>query len=230
MEKMKPPTQNIKLGAEKFKYCPTCKGELKKREDCDVLISGLGCTNNHRFFVPLELVRPPAHRGEFLKLTSNRSGRDEIAKDWLTDTDLRRHLNNQVAEVLRIFLEVRDSKYDSAKQNEASKKGALKRFCPKCGESVKSVGGDGYSVDYRCTNDHKFSERGYRLTFLHDEQFADGGYLQLCLDIDYGTLRGLTQSFTTSKEEEKFIAPQVLGILKQYADEFLKDDPNTAPS
>lgn len=218
---MQKPLQAIRSVAEKFKHCPTCKARLSEREVSDILIVGLSCANNHRFFVPLESVNRNAEGGQFLHLQSHHTDRDGIAKDWLTNASLRRHLNNSVAESLRILLEIRDGIYDRDRQNEAAKSG-IKKFCPKCGETVKTVGGDGYSVDCQCVNQHRFSERGYRLMFLSDERLADGSYLELCLDFDYGNLWGCVRSFTADRQEEKYIAPQVREILGHYADEFLE--------
>lgn len=204
-----------------FKHCSACGASLKPRLVCDILVYGAECADGHKFFVPLQTVKPPNHEGKFLSLRSDKVDRDEIAKDWLTNPALRPHLNNSVAETLRIFLEIKAGTHNEDKQHEAYHTLRINKFCPKCGELARSVGGDGYMVDHRCGGGHQFSERGYALWFINDPLLPDGSYLQLCLDIDYHP-RVSAANFIANQQWQRSIASQVCEILAEYADEFLK--------
>lgn len=201
---------------EAFEYCPACRAVLKPRATNDILIQGLICTEGHSYHAPLKTVKMRFHEGEYLNLSSKKKDRDKVAQDWLTDPNLRTHLNDSVAEVLRILLEIKAHKYRSDKQREAAKM-SITKYCPKCGKDVKLVGGDGYSEGYKCVDGHEFGTRGLRLTFPKDPKLTDGSYLQLCLDSPEPW--SFVDFFVTKAEWKKSIAPQVRIILKEYADE-----------
>lgn len=220
MEKLSSPIDKAK---SLFRYCPVCQGRLHERKTCDILIYGLTCENAHKFFVPMETVSPENYRGSFLALHSTLKDRDAIAGDWLNNPILRYHLYDYAAKAMRVLLELKENTYDIPRQNEAAKAG-IDHFCSLCGGRARmsDIPGDSYSHEVSCANGHRAYERGHELSYFFEK---DDARLTLCLDFDYINLFGNVKVFTTQREYEEMIAPQVREILKQYADEFLKDNP-----
>lgn len=205
-----------------LKFCPICGAPFSSRPVHDILICGMACTDDHKFYVPIETVPTEAYKGKFLTLQSSLTDRDAIANEWLTNPDLRTHLNDYVAKTLRIFLELKEKKFNIDKQNEASKLG-IDHFCSLCGAIAKMYEkpDNSYLHEVSCVNGHRAHERGFELTYFNERE---AGRLRLCLDFDYTNLFGFTHSFISNSEWKQKIPLQVRVVLTQYADEFLKDE------
>lgn len=135
--------------------CPSCKESWARSECADPWAYCLGCRRGHRFFV---LPEPPlwgdAKRAvlmEFPELSDRSPG--EIAAFWLTDPGAREVLNEQLAILLRVFLEDRHVEAD-----------AVVAHCPLCGGLLEEVESREIAVvRLRCPAGHEWDWRGSRL-------------------------------------------------------------------
>jgi len=90
-------------------YCPSCGSILRPIETVDPWAVCLSCTADHRFFVlptpPLAADSATAASACFPQATGQDF--DAVAYFWLSESEARSILNEQLAELLRVILEGR---------------------------------------------------------------------------------------------------------------------------
>jgi|GEM_PF-4367125 len=166
------------LSKSEFKFCPFCKLGLKEYELIDPYLVGLKCENHHYFHI--EMIKDGCFDDKSLQ--SDKTTSLEIAKDWLTDKNLRKQLQNQLAEVLRKYVNMQASVTVDEENHDVF------NFCPICGFPLEKFEQDDVWVEgLECPNKHVFYSRNglsHNLTNLQpditkkDFDFLLEGYLE----------------------------------------------------
>jgi hypothetical protein len=135
-------------------HCPSCGDDLSPGKCVDPWSICLSCARGHRFFI---MPQPPLAADSVMDGANLPSMGDHspeaIANYWLSDPLLRSLLNQQLAELLRIFLESRRV----TDEPEFS-------FCPICGGTlVEYDQPDIWVRGLRCHRSHSWALRGYRI-------------------------------------------------------------------
>jgi hypothetical protein len=187
---------NLRAGQSKseFKFCPACKLPLDEYEILDPFMAGLRCKNNHCFHIEI------AH-GEFKNnaLMANTTNNIEIATEWLTNTELRAEIQNQVAEILRKYIELSDSNYTDTEETNSNK------FCPICGLTLEEFKQDDVWVQgLKCSNGHQLYSRS-GLSFNN---------ATLTPDINKDTFSVLVKSYL-EEEQRQHLPNQITQLLTE---------------
>ena len=140
------------LGASSF--CPSCGNQFDLDECADPLSTCLICANGHRFFImpscSLAADTAKAKVAKFPEISDLPPA--GVASFWLSDSRARSILNQQLAQLLRAFLESRRVLDE-----------ALFSFCPRCKRDlVEEEAGDIWIQALRCGNGHLWALRGGR--------------------------------------------------------------------
>ncbi len=167
---------------------------------------GLECKNGHCFFVQLELELSSSQtRSELLDLRHNSRDKEEIAATWLTDPSYRYHLAFQLAEILRLFLEIMQRAYNKEAQRERDFS-----FCPICADNLETFTSPYIdSTGRQCGNGHSFGEQESKL--CQGEFEAD-----LEMDMDSGVLFLITNGWLRDDGSLKEQLPQQVRELLEY--------------
>src|SRR5665213_1113812 len=82
-----------------------------KYDIIDMFSVGLKCANNHKFHIEIR-------QNEFFEknLKVNKDDSIEIAKEWLKNEDYRKNIHSQIAEILRKYIEMYETKNTSNEQ------------------------------------------------------------------------------------------------------------------
>lgn len=195
----KPELQNI----EKFKYCPACSKPFRDRKITDIFVKGYECESNHRYFLPVEIVTINETQPEHMRLSSSEQDKAKIAKAWLTERSFRKHLNPQLATMLRACLEIQEKTY--------SKSDVMEKFifCPWCSRKVREVpSDDSWVIAKKCSQNHEFKERGYHILF-------EGCMLER--EITYGFLKQCLVSYLNEEEPSKYVPDQLKPVLEYFS-------------
>jgi hypothetical protein len=145
-------------------HCPSCGDDLRPSNCVDPWTICLSCARGHRFFI---MPQPPLS-GDAVTDTAtvpSMSGLSPgaIANFWLSDPTARSLLNQQLAELLRAFLE---SRCVVAESNFS--------FCPICGDAlVEYDQPDIWVKGLRCQRSHSWALRGGRLYWPPVELLAE---------------------------------------------------------
>ena len=135
--------------------CATCAAGLSWTESADPATGCLSCPSGHRYYRPGRPAPSEATaQASRLELdTLAGASPERVARFWLSDTRARAHLNSQLAELLRVFLEQRCAESDFRL-----------KYCPSCGSQLSGYEQpDIWVAGLRCPNGHDWAERGRRL-------------------------------------------------------------------
>jgi hypothetical protein len=128
---------------------------LSQASCTDPAVECLSCASDHRFFITS---RPNLSRASEqasrLKLTQlEGKSPEEVARFWLSDSHARAHLNDQLAEMLRVFLEGRPAAQEFRPMH-----------CPDCGDLLEAYEQpDIWVRGQRCSKGHTWAARGTHL-------------------------------------------------------------------
>lgn len=195
-----------KTSFDLLKYCPICKGSLFSRDSADIFVLLLHCSSDHQFHVPQKRVLTNDTGRKYRKLSFDSNDKTLTIKKWLSDPTYRSHLNDQMAEILRLLLESNETAYNKPAQKE---RGIL--YCPFCGEEVKRQrlldNLDIYSQELKCVKGHNFTYRNCLMVHEGNE------HLELCQDMDFDFLIKCANDFVEKKELRKYIPDQVIDLV-----------------
>ena len=122
----------------------------------------------------------------------------DIAREWLTNNTLRKEYQNQVAEILRKYIDLNQANNNCDEQNRQN------NFCPICSLHLKEFEQDDvWVIGLKCSNNHIFYERdglSYKL-------------VQLKPDITKATFDFLVESYLR-KEQSEHLPDQIVKLLK----------------
>jgi hypothetical protein len=135
-----------------FQFCPACRSQLSIRNTFDIYIIGWQCQNHHHFHSEKRKVFTAQTGGKYNQLRSKKSECKEILMDWLSDPNLREHLNNDLAENVRLYLEKKEGVKFVDHTNYYP-------YCPICGEALSSKKEYEEHHVQACKNGHKFNYR-----------------------------------------------------------------------
>ncbi len=139
-------------------YCPTCKEILNETQKIDCNIIEYICSNKHSFYTERDQILTYFTMGEYRKLESTQKMKYEIFLDWLLNNKLRQHLNNALAEVIRILIKINNNNYDLS--SNCIIQSSPYAFCPECSTVLQSVvSEDSYVSTLKCENNHKWFYR-----------------------------------------------------------------------
>ena len=118
-----------------------------------------------------------SEQASHLKLSHlNGMSPEEVARFWLSDTNARLHLNDQLAEMLRAFLE-----------NRASTPEFRPTHCPTCGDLLETYEQpDIWVSGLRCAQVHAWAARGTHLGGM-----VDGGQVTFDAEPSNAVLRAV---------------------------------------
>jgi hypothetical protein len=136
-------------------HCPACGARLSRSQSADPAAQCLSCLSGHRFFVSKQLNTSRASEQASRLELSQLSGKspEQVARFWLSDANARSHLNDQLAELLRVFLE---NRHTTAELNP--------KHCPSCGAQLSThEQPDVWVKGLQCAHGHTWAERGTRL-------------------------------------------------------------------
>jgi hypothetical protein len=134
-------------------YCPTCSESLSPAFSRDPFAICLACHMGHRFFVMPQPAGREAENAAFASFPSlQNQSLDQVASFWLTDPRARSILNEQLAMLLRVFLEG-NARVDPLRF----------AFCPVCRGELSDVGNDVWVQGRDCPSGHRWGERGGHL-------------------------------------------------------------------
>ena len=191
--------QLIKLRAtqskSEFKFCPYCKLDLNEYELIDPYMIGFACKNHHRFHI--EIIRD----GQFTdkSLQSDKTSPLEIAKDWLTDKNLRKQVQNQLAEILRKYIDIQTSISNEEEKNQSF------MYCPICTFDLKEFEQDDvWVVGLKCSNNH--------ILYSRNGLSYDGAWLKT--DISKDTFSFLIKSYLEEARSEH-LPEQIAKLLTE---------------
>lgn len=133
-------------------WCPQCGKRSSPKGCADPFAVCFACAMDHRFYIPAAYaVSSQTEKASSLSVPAVAGASDaEIAQYWLTNPYARGHLNSQLVELLRQFVEHRALSYEP-------------RFnwCPACGKSLSPFDQpDVWVQGLACENGHEFMERG----------------------------------------------------------------------
>ncbi len=134
----------------------------------------------------------------------------EVAKAWLSNPEYRRHIGDQIAEILRTFLEIKENIFNKKSQEEREYK-----YCPLCGETVNKFETDDLYVEsLRCINQHTFNFRGSLWMFVDIDVL-----LELYQSMNYGILIKCAEKTLTNKHFKKNVPDQVRELFLYFMEE-----------
>ena len=136
-------------------HCVVCANLLDRGKCADPFAVCLTCRNNHRCFaLPKSPLGSESEHFSSLALPLlDHQSNEAIASFWLSDAAARAHLNPQLAELLRIFLERRHVKAERPFT-----------YCPLCGLALSHYDQpDIWVLGLRCANGHTWATRGGRI-------------------------------------------------------------------
>ena len=154
---MKPVSMPVALQGQC--WCAECAEPSRSAEAPDPLALRLRCSNDHRFYLlpdPMQLANTRSASALDLPMLIG-AGPEEVARIWLSDSDLRPYLNPQLAMVLRHYLEWLDGDRIPDARPEF-------HWCPACRREM--VGYDQPDVwmrGLRCMSGHDYVSRTGRL-------------------------------------------------------------------
>jgi len=183
-----------------FRFCPGCKSPLNRYDIADPYSVGLKCGNNHKFHVEIR-------QNEFFdkNLKVNKGGNIEVAKEWLTNEDYRKNVQSQVAEILRKYIEIHDTKEIDDQQTVSY------NYCPLCSLSLNKFKQDDVWVQgLKCRYGHSF----YSRTGLSYKNAS------LKPDIDKTTFKWLIDSYS-SPEQKEHLPDQLVSLFNDIKENFL---------
>lgn len=193
----------MKSNSNKITYCPVCRNKLEGMDSVDVLVDHYMCQNKHRYYHPVEEVFTHQTGAEYINLRYAADDLKEVIKAWLSKADYRRHLNNQLAEILRVYLDIKENIYSIEAQKERRYK-----YCLFCGETLSEFEtNDLYASGLRCKNDHVYHLRG--CLYPKDEKSS----AQLCQYMDYDFFVRCIDNFLDNKHFKEFVPNQIREIL-----------------
>ena len=145
-------------------HCSGCSARMSKSECSDPRAECLTCSLGHRFFL-LEKPNLGQATARAAGLNLNQltgTALEDVARFWLMDPTARAHLNDQLAELLRIFLDGRYVPLELPHQH-----------CPTCGETLSGYEQpDIWVRGFRCTQDHIWAARGSHLGGRVEEEYV----------------------------------------------------------
>jgi len=194
--------QLIELGAREsksdFRFCPFCASELSEYKIPDLYMIGLKCTNDHCFHIEVQ-------QGECKdkKLYVDKHTTIAIAKEWLTNQNFRKEIQNQVAEILRKYITLKNSGDNQEDETQSN------NFCPICRLSLEEFKqNDVWVQGLKCSNNHIFYERNglsYKLSNLKP-------------DITKASFDFLVTSYLKSEQREH-LPDQIVILLRSIVEE-----------
>jgi hypothetical protein len=147
-------TANSEPGLKDF-YCPICGTRLSRCPCTDSLADCFSCLSDHRFFVfnHPTLARASACAARLVLPDLSGLSLEEICSFWLSDARARLHLNDQLAELLRFFVE---NRHNPARFQAT--------HCPACATPLTPYEQpDIWVKGLRCAQGHTWGERGSQL-------------------------------------------------------------------
>jgi len=179
---------------EEFMFCPHCKSTLSKYEIIDPYSVGLKCANNHKFHIETQ-------QNEFYEknLKVDKDTSLQIAKEWLVNTEFRKNIQSQVAEILRKYVEQAETKGQRTGEPDI-----LNNYCPVCSLALKEFKQDDvWVVGLKCANEHNFYSRN-GLTYQNST---------LKPDINEATFEFLINNYTDTEQTEQ-LPDQIVDLFK----------------
>jgi len=141
-------------------HCLACASRLDLLECVDPFAACLSCINGHRYFaLPESPLATDVERASSIELPGLQGLSPEgIASFWLSDSSARASLNEQLAILLRVFLEGRHLPSEPPLS-----------FCPSCGDALEAFEQPNIWVQaVRCASRHEWASRGSRICgFFH---------------------------------------------------------------
>lgn len=164
-----PGSRQIPRDAVEGLLCPTCTDPLERYPIDDAFAVGLRCPADHRFYVALADARSSDMRKESVLADDP----IEALREWAARPELRRHMSDQLATVLRRIWEMKHKGIHIANAP------AEKTFahCPRCGGKLSGPTADtDWGLGLACKQPHRYELRSglnYRdtdyLMTLHEE-------------------------------------------------------------
>jgi predicted RNA-binding Zn-ribbon protein involved in translation (DUF1610 family) len=175
------------MESSKLKYCPSCGKQLEKVEIVDVHAKGYKCENGH-YLHSLQDVYTGQTMGSYLDLKSDKDAPADILKEWLSNFRLRDHLNDNLANIIRVILDTKDGKQSATEQYRYD-------YCPTCGDKFQNVPTDDlYVAILKCGHEHTFLSRGglrsasdpmTAISFDYDKKYFEMSYESWMEDKNY---------------------------------------------
>ncbi|HVS93702.1 MAG TPA: hypothetical protein VHE59_16805 [Mucilaginibacter sp.] len=185
------------LSMSDFKFCPCCMSDLMEHELLDIYMQGLRCSSDHYFHVDIDYAK-----SNDINVKSEKEYPLDIAKDWLTDKNLRNNLQNQLADILRKYITIKSSPDLTEQPNETF------RYCPICANELTKFKQDDVWVEgLKCKNEHVFYSRNglnYNGT-------------QLTPDISEQNFKSLLDSYV--QDQDIHVPGQILKLLNDIKQE-----------
>ncbi len=194
---MKTGSHNYGIRAELLSslHCPTCRSNLKGNELLDSFVHGLVCAKNHRFYVPLEATLSTMTE-KTASLTSLSSKDDlDLIRSWLTTSNLRPMLNDQLATMLRRIFEIKTGKIH-INYPVGPMILTIFKYCPICSEVLSHHDQDDVWVEgLKCSKGHQFRLRNGLDFPIEDTR------LNLSEEMSDETLQHLIDAWLSDKPE-----------------------------
>ena len=136
-------------------HCLCCGAGLSRTQAADPAAECLSCAKDHRFFITkkLNLSRASEQASKLRFAHLNDMSPEGVARFWLSNADARSHLNDQLAELLRMFLENRQATPEFRPTH-----------CPACGDLLETYEQpDIWVSGLRCAKGHAWAARGTHL-------------------------------------------------------------------
>lgn len=145
-----------------FRYCPYCASGLSIAPLIDPYLIGFTCANGHCFHCEVKQGEPTK---QGFKIPSGKPV--EMAKECLANKTLREFIPNQVAEILRKYIDLVEADI-TLKEDDPEV-----HFCPICSKSLQEFPQDDVWVKgLSCSNKHILYERNgltYNLATLEPD-------------------------------------------------------------
>ena len=170
-----------------LKHCPSCGKRLEQIEMVDVHAKGYKCENGH-YLHSFQDVYSAQTMGSYLDLRSGKDIPIDILREWLSNSHLRDHLNDNLANIVRVILDRKSGKQTAKEQYRYD-------HCPACGDKFQNVPTDDLYVGIlKCGHDHTFLSRGglrsatdpmTAISFDYDEKYFEMCYKSWIQDNKY---------------------------------------------
>lgn len=191
----------------KLIYCLSCGKKLTSHDIADVNAAGYKCDSGHYLNVLKDNVRTAETGGKYLKLISGKQLREEIIREWLSNSHLRNHLNDSLANVLRYIIEKKGDKKTSIGQRKYD-------FCPLCGSGLKDEAVDDLYIAFlKCPNGHSFISR-------HGLRFFDTKPSSETIDFDFTAeeFKRNISAWTKNANFQQYVPDELKTLLHEFMD------------
>lgn len=186
-------------------YCPSCGYKLTRRDIADVNAIGYKCENGHCLHLLSHSVLTAETMGRYLSVRSGKTSTEDTIREWLSNPNLRNHLNDSLANVLRYILENKDIKETRHEQYSYD-------FCPLCSNALKDQAVDDLYIAFlRCPNNHAFiSRQGLR--------FYDTSPTSETIEFDL-TSQNFSPNFvswTSNPHFQQYVPLEIVNVLNEH--------------